>query len=179
MERGSIVKHKTVILLMIFIAGITVIYLLSAGKETVQKKAQVGLAAPFFELKDINDKIWKLSDLKGKVVLLNFWASWCESCLAVNSSIQNLINSEKDINIVYVSVLYKDKPEKAREYMKKNGFDFPVLIDNQNIAKTYGIGGVPETFIINRKGIIKEKVIGPVKWDSPMIKTAIRQIVSE
>jgi peroxiredoxin len=173
------VKHKSIILSAVFIAGIIIIYLLAAGKESTRPKALVGLDAPLFQLKDINDKNWKLSDLKGKVVLLNFWASWCESCLAVNSSIQNLLSTEKDSNIVYISILYKDNPSKAKEYMKKNGFDFPVLIDNQNIARTYGIGGVPETFIINRKGVIKEKVVGPIKWDSPMIKTAIRQLISE
>lgn len=172
-------KHKTIILLIVFMAGIIAIYLLASGKESVQKKALVGFDAPLFELKDINDKIWKLSDLKGKVVLLNFWASWCESCSTVNSSIQNLMNDEKNDNIVYISILYKDKPENAREYMNKNGFDFPVLIDNQNIARIYGIGGVPETFIISRKGTIKEKVIGSIKWDSPMIKTAIRELASE
>ncbi len=172
-------KQKTIILLLVFIAGILLAYLFTGGKESASKKAVVGLDAPPFELKDIDDKIWKLSDLKGKVVLLNFWASWCGSCLEVNSSIQNLIKTEKDVNIVYISILYKDNPSKAKEYMKKNGFDFPVLIDNKNIAKAYGIGGVPETFIINRKGIIKEKVAGPIQWDSPMIKTAILQLASD
>jgi len=173
------VKHKTIILSMVFIAGIIIIYLLAASRESARPKAIVGLDAPLFQLKDINDKIWKLADLRGKVVLLNFWASWCESCLAVNSSIQSLLNTEQESNIVYISILYKDDPSKAREYLKKNGFDFPVLIDNQNIARTYGIGGVPETFIINKKGVIKEKVVGPIKWDSPMIKTAIRQLTSD
>lgn len=172
-------KHKTIILIFVFIAGGILIYLSATGKESPVNKAIIGRDAPFFELKDIDDKIWRLSDFKGKIILLNFWASWCESCSAVNSSIQNLINNDKGNNIVYISILYKDKPEKVREYMKKNRFDFPVLIDNQNIAKIYGIGGVPETFIINRKGIIKEKVKGPVKWDSPMIQTAIHQLASE
>lgn len=172
-------KHKSIILSVIFIVGLAMIYLLTSGKESIRSKAVVGLDAPYIELKDIDNKIWRLSDWKGKVILLNFWATWCESCLTVNSSIQNLLNNLENNNIIYVSILFKDNPSNAREYMKKHGFNFPVLIDNKNIAKTYGIGGVPETFIINKKGIIKEKVIGPIKWDSPMINAAIRQLTSE
>ncbi len=172
-------KYKTVVLIVIFLGGIFTAHLITKNKESVRAKAVVGLDAPAFELKDIDNKSWNLSDLKGKVVLLNFWATWCDSCKLVNSSIQNLINSKKDSQIIYISILYKDEPSRATEYMKKNGFNFPVLVDNKNIALTYGIGGIPETFIINKKGIIKEKVAGPINWDSPMIKAALDQLLSE
>lgn len=172
-------KQKTIVLILVFLAGIFTINLLTGNKEGIKGKAVVGLDAPPFELQDIDNKKWTLSDLKGKVVLLNFWASWCDSCKLVNSSIQSLVSSDKDGHIIYISILYKDEPSRAREYMKKNGFDFPVLIDDKKIFLTYGIGGIPETFIIDKKGIIKEKVAGPVNWDSPMIKTALQQLTSE
>lgn len=172
-------KQKTIFLITIFLAGILVIHLLTKNKESTRTKAIVGLEAPIFELNDIDGNKVSLANLKGKVVLLNFWATWCESCKVVNSSIQNLLNSRKDKEIIYVSILYKDNLSNAREYMKKNNFNFPVLIDDKNIALTYGIGGIPETFVINKKGIIKEKVAGPINWDSPMIKNALEQFLSE
>ncbi len=170
-------KQKTIFLIIIFLAGIFIINLLTSNKETIKPKAVIGLDAPPFELTDIDDKKWRLSDLNGKVVLLNFWATWCESCKLVNSSLQSLMNSRKDNDIIFISILYRDKPSNAKQYMQKNSFNFPVLIDDKNIALTYGIGGIPETFIIDKKGIIKEKVAGPINWDSPMIKSALEQLI--
>jgi len=172
-------NQKAFILILIFLAGIFTVYFLAGSKEDAKTKAVVGIDAPQFELKDLDNRNWRLSDLRGKVVLLNFWASWCETCKGVNSSMQSLINEDKDSGIVYISILYKDDPSRAKDYMKKNGFDFPVLIDDKNLARIYGIGGVPETFIINKKGVIKKKVAGPIKWDSPAVKTAIRQLTAE
>ncbi|MCX7913174.1 MAG: TlpA family protein disulfide reductase [Thermodesulfovibrionales bacterium] len=172
-------KQKTVILFIIFTIGLFTIYLLQKDKENISEKAAIGLDAPPFELKDIYQNHWKLSDLRGKVVLLNFWATWCESCKLVNTSIQKLLRSNKDPNIVYITILYKDDPSNVEEYLKKNGLDFPVLIDDKNVALKYGIGGIPETFIINKKGIIREKIVGPLNWDSPIMKMALDQLASE
>ncbi|MCX8030388.1 MAG: TlpA family protein disulfide reductase [Thermodesulfovibrionales bacterium] len=172
-------KQKAIILAIIFLIGITLVFLIDSNKSKIKTKASVGLDAPYFELKDIDNKLWKLSDLKGKVILLNFWATWCETCKIVNSSLDNLIKTRTDENVVLLSILYKDTPSNAIEYMKKNGFTFPVLIDDKNVANIYGISGIPETFIINKKGLIKDKIIGPIKWDSPMVKTAIEQFASE
>lgn len=172
-------KQKTIILLIIFIAGIVTINLTQREKESFSEKAHIGLDAPAFELRDINQKSWRLDDFKGKVVLLNFWATWCESCRLVNSSIEKMLKTNQNYNIVYLTILYKDDPSKVEEYLKRNGLDFIVLVDDKNVALKYGIGGVPETFIIDKRGIIKEKIVGPINWDSPMIKTALNQLAAE
>lgn len=173
-------KNKGTVLLVIFAIGIAAVLFLAKTDETPKKRAAVGLDAPSFELRDTEGKTWRISDLKGKLVLLNFWASWCDSCKEENPSIQNLINAEKgNDKFVFISVLFKDDPAKAMEYMKTNGFNFHVLIDNKNIAGEYGIRGVPETFVINKNGIIKEKVIGPIKWDSPDVRAFITKLVNE
>jgi peroxiredoxin len=170
---------KTLILFIIFAAGILSVFLVTKYDDTAKKNAVVGLDAPGFELKDTEGKVWKLSALKGKVVFLNFWASWCDSCKEENPSIQKLINAEKGNDaFVFVSILYKDDPLKAKDYMEANGLDFPVLIDNKNTAREYGIKGIPETFILNRKGIIKGKVVGPQQWDAPDIRAAIRKLIN-
>lgn len=172
-------KNKGVFLLIILIAGIVSVALLTKSREQKPKKAAVGLDAPLFELKDSNGRIWRLSDLKNKVVLLNFWASWCDSCKEENPSIQRLIDVEKgNDGFVFISVLFRDNPSKAMEYMKANGFTFPVLIDDKGIAAQYGIRGVPETFIIDKKGIIREKITGPITWDTPEVRAAINKLIT-
>lgn len=170
---------KTIILLFIFAAGIVAVSLVIKHDDTVRKVAAVGLDAPDFELKDTEGRGWRLSELSGKVVFLNFWASWCDTCREENPSIQKLIDAEKgNDTFVFVSILYKDDPLKAMDYMKANGLNFPVLIDNKNIAHEYGIKGIPETFILNRKGIIKGKIVGPQQWDAPDVRAAIRKFIN-
>lgn len=95
-----------------------------------------------------------------------------------NPSIQSLVEAEKkNDKMVFVSVLFKDEPSKAMEYMKANGLNFPVLIDDKNTAGEYRVRGVPETFVIDKKGIVRQKIVGPVQWDSPDIKAAIAKLV--
>ncbi|BCB96629.1 hypothetical protein JZK55_15510 [Dissulfurispira thermophila] len=97
-----------------------------------------------------------------------------------NPSIQGLVEAQKGNNsMVFISVLYKDSPANAMDYMKANGFNFPVLIDDKNVSMEYGITGVPETFVINKKGIIIEKVIGPIRWDSPDVMAEIMKLTND
>ncbi len=173
-------KNRGVVLAIILAFGIASIFFLAKNNETIRKKAIVGLDAPAFELKDTQGKTWKTSDLKGKVVFINFWASWCDACKEEKPSIQNLVNAEKaNDKFVFISVLFRDDPSKAMEYMKSNGFNFPVLIDNKNIAADYGIRGVPETFVIGKNGTIKEKVVGPIGWESPEVRAVIRKLIAD
>jgi peroxiredoxin len=174
------VKSKGVVLVVILVLGIAGIILTLKSLDHPHRKAAVDLEAPAFEVKDTTGKLWRLADLRGKVVLLNLWASWCDTCKEELPSIQNLINVEKDNSkLIFISVLFKDSPEKAIAYLKANGFVFPVLIDTANIAALYGITGVPETFIIDKMGTIKQHVVGPLKWDSPDIRAALTSLENE
>jgi len=174
------VKSKGIFLAVILALGVAGIISVLKSQEHPARKAAVGLEAPAFELKDSGGKIWRLDDLRGKVVLLNLWASWCVTCKEELPSIQNLINIEKDNNkLIFVSVLYKDSPEKALAYMKANGFTFPILIDTGNIADLYGITGVPETFVIDKNGTIRQHVVGPLQWDSPDVRAALTRLQNE
>ncbi len=173
-------KAKGVILAVVLVLGIIGITLVLKSLTHPGRKAAVGVDAPSFELKDTAGKLWRLSDLRGKVVLLNLWASWCETCKEELPSIQNLINLEKgNSKLIFISVLYNDSPEKALEYLKANGFAFPVLIDTGNVAGIYGITGVPETFIIDKKGTLKQRVVGPLQWDSPDVRATLTRLENE
>ncbi|HKN19159.1 MAG TPA: TlpA disulfide reductase family protein [Dissulfurispiraceae bacterium] len=173
-------KSKGVILAVILVLGIGGVTLILKNLEHPPTKAAIGLEAPSFELKDTAGKLWRLSDLRGKVVLLNLWASWCGTCKEELPSIQNLINLEKDNSkLIFISVLYKDSPEKALNYLKARAIAFPVLIDTGNVADMYGITGVPETFVIDKKGTLKQRVVGPLQWDSPDVRAALSLLENE
>lgn len=173
-------KNKGMVLLLVFITGIAFILFLSRSGEQRPQKALAGTEAPDFTLQDTEGKTWKLTELRGKVVLVNFWASWCDSCKEENPSLQNLLNTEKgNDKLVFLSVLYNDEPANALAYMKANNLSFPVLLDTMNLWKTYGLTGVPETFIIDKNGILKQKIVGPLQWDAPQVRATLASLASE
>lgn len=128
-----------------------------------------GEPAPLFSLNDRNGKIWSLEELKGKVVLVNFWASWCPSCKEEKPSLQKLSTMTKDKpNFVILTILYKDDPSGAFQFMKKNNLNLTLLLDRKwEASNAYGVTGVPETYIIDKKGVLRRKIIGPTRFDTP------------
>jgi thiol-disulfide isomerase/thioredoxin len=123
----------------------------------------------------------ELSDMRGSVVFVNFWATWCESCVDEMPSIEALfgqMSGNKKFRLV--TILFRDDESRALSYMKGNGYNFPVFLNpDGSAAKKFGITGVPETFIIDKKGILRDKVIGPAEWDSPGVVKALGNLINE
>ena len=116
-----------------------------------------------------NGSTLKLSDLKGKVVLLNFWATWCPPCREEIPSMMKLnsIMAGKPFQMVAVSIDEGGKPA-IEAFFKESGFSLPTYLDESGAsAKSYGITGVPESFIIDKQGVLVKKIIGGFSWDSP------------
>jgi peroxiredoxin len=127
----------------------------------------VGKPAPDFSLSDLNDKPYRLSDFRGKVVFLNFWATWCKPCREEMPSMEVLYkNFEKDgLVILAVSIDRVTTTKDIPPFIKGMNLTFPVLIDSWGQTdKPYKRMGVPETFIIDQQGVIREIVIGPRDW---------------
>jgi peroxiredoxin len=175
-------KHKGIVLLIILVLGAALFSFIFSGKggQPVQKKAVSGMPAPDFELTDITGKAWHLADFRGKVVLVNFWATWCDSCKEENPSLQKFMDSEKENrNLVLLTILYNDSPQNAVDYLKRYNLSFNVLLDDRKTSLVYGITGVPETFVISKKGLLKGKFIGPVQWGAPDLKAEIDKLAAE
>jgi peroxiredoxin len=175
-------KHKGIVLLIILVLGAALFSFIFSGKggKPVQKKAVSGMPAPDFELTDITGKAWHLADFRGKVVLVNFWATWCDSCKEENPSLQKFMDSEKENrNLVLLTILYNDSPQNAVDYLKRYNLSFNVLLDDRKTSLVYGITGVPETFVISKKGLLKGKFIGPVQWGAPDLKAEIDKLAAE
>jgi peroxiredoxin len=127
----------------------------------------VGKVAPDFQLPDLNDKQLRLSDYRGKVVFLNFWATWCKPCREEMPSMEVLNKTfEKDgLVILAVSIDRVTTKKEIPPFVKGLNLTFPVLIDSWGQTdKRYKLMGVPETYIIDQQGVLREKVIGPRDW---------------
>lgn len=134
--------------------------------------------APDVQVTALNGTSLKLSDLKGKVVMLNFWATWCPPCREEIPSMMKLNSAMvgKPFQMLAVSIDEGGKPA-IEEFFRKSGFTLPTYLDSNSTAgKVYGITGVPETFIIDKKGILVKKVIGPMSWDSPEVSVYLEEL---
>lgn len=116
--------------------------------------------APGFTLPDARGGQLSLADLRGKVVLLNFWATWCPPCrreIPDFISLQDKYGAQ-GLQIVGIGT---DEPEKVREYAEENGMNYPVLFGTDDVALKYGgIDAIPTTFLIDRQGKIVTKYVG-------------------
>ena len=173
-------KSKPLIFLILLLSGVAIAFLTIKPKQSLRITA-IGSAPSDFKLVDINNNTLTLSDMKGSVIYINFWATWCESCIEEIPSIERLFrllsgNSKFKI----VTILYKDDKYRASSYMKENGYTFPVYLNpEESAAGIFGITGIPETFIIDKKGILRNKVIGPADWDSPRVIESFQTLINE
>ncbi|MEW6519328.1 MAG: TlpA disulfide reductase family protein [Thermodesulfobacteriota bacterium] len=161
-------KYASTLLSAVLLVLIT---MLVAGcgqeKEKYPAKATVNSPAPNFTLTDIQGQRWRLADLRGKLVFINFWATWCPPCQEELPSMEALHRGMDRGRFQMLTILSNDNPELARMLAGKMGLTFPILTDPEaRAAKQYGITGVPETFIIDSQGILREKIIGPRNWNS-------------
>ena len=139
------------------------------GKSVV--KVREGSPAPDFTLRDLDGQEIRLSSLRGKVVLLNFWATWCPPCREeVPSMVKlNRAMAGRPFQMLAVSIDEGGR-ESVAGYFKESGSTLPALLDtDRSVGRLYGITGVPETFVIDGKGVILKKVIGPMDWSDPEV----------
>lgn len=162
----------------IFAAVFSIVWMQSDKYEPLE----VGKEAPDFALTDLNDQPIRLSDFRGKVVFLNFWATWCKPCREEMPSMEILNkNFEKDgLVILAVSIDRVTTTKDIPPFVKGMNLTFPVLIDSWGKTdKPYKRMGVPETFIIDQQGVIREIVIGPRDWtrlDSLQVLTKLLNV---
>lgn len=138
----------------------------------------IGKAAPPFELPQLHapEKRFANQDMKGQVWLLNVWASWCVSCRVEHPVLADLAKSKL---VPIVGLNYKDKPDEARAWLKQFGdpYVLSIMDIDGRLGIDYGVYGVPETFVIDKAGVIRYKHIGPVSSDA--LKGKILPLVKE
>lgn len=158
--------------LMVVTAVAAVVFIAALFAASLTLTAQtgnrpaVGSPAPDFELALYPDyragfpeKI-RLSDLRGRVVVINFWASWCVECRKEAADLEATYRRYKDRGVVFVGVDYLDTETAALEYLREFDTTYPNGVDlQQRIARLYRITGVPETFIVDKNGVVREVIV--------------------
>jgi peroxiredoxin len=151
---------------------------------TRQEEAQgtgirVGQAAPDFTLVDADGKTYTLSSLRGKVVLINFWATWCPPCLAEMPSMEQLNSRFAGEDFVLLAInAEEDARDIVLEFLEENPHSFPVLLDGElKVQQQYGVYRFPESFIVRRDGIIAQRVSGAIGWNYRKIVNLISFLI--
>ena len=140
---------------------------------------RVGDEAPNFHLRDLDGNVTSLSQFRGRVVLLNFWATWCGPCRIEMPAMEQLYRTfpRGEFQILAVST---DPQGVAvtRPFQQKIGLTFPILHDtDMQIGVTYGARSLPMTFMVDRQGVVRQKIFGARDWNSPDARELIQMLM--
>jgi peroxiredoxin len=153
----------------------------SARQAACIDTAMIGKLAPPFTLADANGKQVALSDYTGKVILLNFWATYCESCVKEMPSLHNLFNAYEKKGLIVLAISKDNSEADVRSFIKKKPITLPVLLDkDQEVSfDLYCVSRLPTSFLIDRAGIIIKIIIGEKVWDDKDMKDKIASLLSK
>ncbi len=150
-------RHSALLTLLILLLA------LLAGCSRGSKPTLVGGPAPDFTVQDADRKV-SLHDLRGKIVVLNFWATWCPPCVEEMPSLVKMQDELKS-RVVVLAVSVDEDERSYHSFLKKNNVDLLTVRDPQQKSnELYGTFKFPETYIIDEKGVLRRKFIGPVDW---------------
>jgi cytochrome c biogenesis protein CcmG/thiol:disulfide interchange protein DsbE len=157
--------NRTVLLIGIVItAALLVVLYFGLGKDPQHIDSPlIGRLAPSFALKAVGSgETIDLARYRGKPVVLNFWATWCRPCWEEHPTLTATAKSVGD-QVQFVGVVFQDDESKIVDFLRERGWAYPTLVDEKGkTAIAYGVGGVPETFFLDRKGNIVAKFEGPM-----------------
>jgi cytochrome c biogenesis protein CcmG/thiol:disulfide interchange protein DsbE len=165
-------RPRQVALLLAAVAAVVALtsWLLSVGLQrdpTAIRSPLLGRPAPDFALRALDgDHVVRLGELRGQVVVVNFWASWCAECRVEHPALSAAWNRFRDAGVVVVGVDFQDDHANALAYLAETGTTWPVVADpGSRTALAYGVYGIPETFFIGPDGQVTAKQVGPVTYD--------------
>ncbi|HTT75941.1 MAG TPA: TlpA disulfide reductase family protein [Candidatus Binataceae bacterium] len=151
-----------------------------AAEAPADSTVAAGKMASDFRLPTLGGQQVSLSSMRGKVVFLNIWATWCPPCREEMPSIEALYEKFKNDKNFVVLAVSQDSDGRApvASYVEKHGLKFDVLLDPENeVGEAYDVSGIPETFIIDQKGRIVAHHIGPYDWANPEIQDALQELI--
>ncbi len=140
------------------------------------QKLQESIPAPNFSLKTLDGQEITLSELKGKVILLDFWATWCGPC---RESIPHLVqiyknNQEKGVELIGMNLDKKGDVDTVRHFVRSMDIPYPITMTPEDVARNYGVSGLPTTILIDKEGKIREKIVG---FNSAIAKQMASKVV--
>jgi thiol-disulfide isomerase/thioredoxin len=149
----------------------------AAAAPPLEESPRVGYLAPPFTGTDLAGKEFTLAGLKGKVVLLNFWASWCGPCLAEMPDLAKLQAALPVTDFVVVGLAQDSEVKDVTDFLKTSPVNFPIVLDDdQSVSRLYQMRGLPTSYLLDRKGMIVERMLGPREWDSKEWREKVRKL---
>jgi thiol-disulfide isomerase/thioredoxin len=177
-------KHKIrTKLVVVFIAGLVAV---SADGQSIQSRlmnlgigaARQPLEPVAFELEDLDGTVHSLSDHLGKVVFLNFWATWCGPCRFEMPSMERLHEELNEEGLVILAVDLQESKEQVSRFADELDLTFTILMDKTGtVGAQYGARSIPTTYLIDREGKIFARAIGAREWDTPQMINLFREIL--
>jgi cytochrome c biogenesis protein CcmG/thiol:disulfide interchange protein DsbE len=162
--------------LPLVLLGLLAVVLVS--RAPTSSPTAVGNAAPDFVLADLDGNPVRLADLRGRPVIVNFWASWCGPCVEEFPLLRAAAERHAGDGLAIVGVVYQDRSEAARAFMERTGATWPAAMDpGERVATAYGILAPPETFFIGRDGTIVARQIG--QFSAASLEEKVAAIIDE
>lgn len=151
--------------------------ILSTGILNPQTKLSNPEKAEYdFDLISSEGKTLHFSELRGKVVFMNLWATWCPPCIAEMPNIHSLYQEMASEQIVFVMLSLDEDPEKAREFVKKKGYSFPIYFLKNRLPSVYDTQSIPTTFVISPQGQIASKNYGMANYNTKNFKDFLKKL---
>jgi len=161
--------------LLLFLCLLAPMRVYSAQLESYSEKIQ-----PIFVLSDLNGKTHQLQDYRGKVVLINFWASWCLPCLGEMRSMRRLADSLNRQEFVLLTLNSTDSARRITEVLKSLHLDIPVLLDTDSeVFKALQAKVLPTSYLLDHNGRLAYRMTGPADWEDANIVAKIKQLIQE
>jgi thiol-disulfide isomerase/thioredoxin len=151
-----------------------------AGTGAGELKSWKGGATPALALPDVSGTRIDLGDLRGKVVLVNFWATWCPPCRAEMASIELLKEAFAGQPLEVLAVNYGESREKVAAFVKRTSLGLPVLLDSESrVAAAWGVKGLPMSFLIDARGRIRYWLFGEREWNDAESRRVVGELLAE
>ena len=173
---------KTAMIIMTLVFAVALLLFLFVQRDGQRARLpRIGDQAPEFRLPSLDGTLVGLADLRGKVVLVHFWATWCPPCVEELPGLERFYRSLLGADIELLAVSVDDTGAGAvREFLERNGLTVKVLLDpGQEVAQRYGTFKFPETYLVDREGIIRRKLIGAMDWDRPEAREMVNDLLKK
>jgi peroxiredoxin len=169
----------------IMVAAVAMTLALAAAGRAMEPARALELITPpspqparNFEVATLERVTLRLSDLRGKVVFVNFWATWCEPCKEEMPAMERLHQRFRDRGLVVVAMSVDAQVSRVRPFVREHGFTFPVGLDSRmTVANLYTVRALPSTFIIDRQGRLASLAMGPRDWDGPAARALFESML--
>ena len=149
---------------------------LTTGCYRGSRPPHVGSAAKDFAVRDADREV-TLNQFRGQILILNFWATWCAPCMQELPSLTVMQDRMRASGVVVLGVSIDVDDDAYHRFLKQRNVNFLTVRDpEQRVAAMYGTSGWPETYIIDRQGVMRRKIVGPVNWDSPDITRFLNKL---